>query len=175
MVSRRLRLVSISVLWFFLASLAGVLPQVRAQSPFSDCASRTETNATLLLPGDLRISIEGRQPEDSLRIAVFNSAGKCTGVATWKGSPTAITVWGRSDTRQSSLTAEKTLSPGDSMTIRVFDPASRTLYEPSNAHTSLSLRTNKTHLSPSFVYSPGGIYVVDEIKVRSDLVSRKDK
>lgn len=175
MFSHRLRFVSVSVLWFFLASLAGVLPQVRAQSQFPDCASRTGTNATLLLPSDLRISIEGRHPEDSLQIAVFNSAGKCTGVATWDGSSTAITVWGQSDTLPPSHTAERTLSPGDSMTVRVFDPASRTVYQPSNAQTSLSLRTNETHLSGTFVYSPGGIYVVDEIRIQSDLVSRKEK
>lgn len=138
-----------------------------AQEHFDDCAHRTESNATIILPDSLTLRIDGHQSPGPFEVAIFTNENKCAGRAQWQGEAVALTAWGASPT---SIPEETALHPGDSMHVRIFDRECGIEYNHSNSSITLSFRDDGPHTVTDAKYSPNGIYVVDEITLESFLL-----
>jgi hypothetical protein len=145
-----------------------------AQSPFPDCTSRTETNATLLLPAPVSIVLDGTESTGPLYIAVFSERGECVGSAHWTGPSTSLTVWGHSPNRERTDTSNAALAPGDTLLVRLFDPTTETAYTPSNSRMAVSFSADEPYALTTPQYVPNGIYVLDQIRARQTLASREE-
>lgn len=164
------RLLTAALLILF---LLGTVP-VRAQTPFENCAHRSETNASLILPSDLEIRTNGKKHETSIRVGVFTPSGQCTGSAHWNGHAATLTAWGTSGTKTSEHTDGSLLAPGDTMVVHLFNPATQTTYTDRNSQIQVSFRSQEPHLTTHGRYVPDGMYVVDWIHVDATFVSRSD-
>lgn len=141
----------------------------QAASP--DCTTHTATNATVILPGSLDVFIDGSRHTGQLRFTVFTDDTECVGSTVWQGAPVALTVWGQApDTMVTSIT-EEGIAPGDSLRFRLVNPVTNTAYSRSNSQITTSFRSNKAYLVATPRYVPDGIYVLDEVRVRSLLGS----
>ncbi len=141
-----------------------------AQDAGADCAERTATNATLLLPESLNVQNEGRPLSPPLVFSIVNAQGACAGRVTWTGTGTSLTIWGRtSDSDLPSAAASGPLAPDDSLRMRLHNPTEAA--PQSTRPVTFVLRDGAEHLvgRPRFV--PNGIYVVDHIRVEPPLAS----
>lgn len=154
----------------FLLGALFLPPAGTAQEAATDCPERTATNATLLLPEDVTIRDEHSPLPPPLSLVVVNEEGACAGIVTWTGSATTLTVWGAGSSALSPTAGDGPLSPKDSLRLRVYDTAALNNDGPVR-EAALSLRTTEEHYVPDARYVPNGLYVVDEIRVRSTLSS----
>jgi hypothetical protein len=156
--------------------LAGLLAgPVVAQSPFSDCTTRTETNATLLLPDTLTIVLDGDAASAPVHLGVFTPLGECVGAVRWRGAATSLTIWGRNPTRPDHVgPSQAALVPGDTLQLRLYDPATKTEYAPSRGRMTVSFQSSEPYHRTTPRYVPNGIYVLDEIRARRTLASREE-
>lgn len=145
-----------------------------AQSPFGDCADRSETNASVILPADMDVRLDGKKHEKKIRIGVFTPSGRCTGSTDWNGQSAALTAWGTSETRTTSSARSTVLTPGDTIHVHLYNPATQTEYTVHNSRISISFRNHEPHLTSHGRYVPQGIYVVDRIRVDASFASRSD-
>lgn len=146
-----------------------------AQTPFPDCATRTSTNASLVLPSDLHIVVNDTPRSAPWQIALFTADGDCVGSALWTGEASTLTVWGTDTDRPFDLLPpEKALSPGDSMYVRLFHPSTTSAYSATNSQIGVSFREGPPPYTDHATYVPGGIYVLDQIRIQRTLVSRQD-
>ena len=156
-----------------LALLVGAAQPVTAQSPYTKCAHRTSTNASLILPSDLEVTLDGVPLKKPFYMAVFTPEGRCAGSANWSGTGVTLTAWGTDEDASSSVDPATIFSPGDSMHVRLFIPASDTEYTSTNHQIAVSFRSGQPHLTTHHRYVPNGIYVVDQIGVSKRLVSNQ--
>lgn len=151
------------------------LPSATAQPTSPDCTTRTATDASIILPGDLEILLNGTPQEGPWRIAVFTSDGHCTGTARWTGEPTVLTAWGSSPHAAEDMPPTGTaLVPSDTMHIHLLNPRTATEYTPTGNRITVSFRSEAPHLRTSPVYVPNGIYVVDRIAVQTSLITQQE-
>jgi len=162
------------LIWSFIVVASLVPSAVSAQTPFPDCATRTGVNASLILPASLEITIDGEQKEPPFLLAVFTPEGHCAGQVRWSGDPTTLTAWGSTEVLETS--ADTVLVPGDTMQIRLYDPATDTGYTPDNSRITVTLRPDKAHLNPHLRYVPDGMYLLNRIRVvQSALITRQEE
>lgn len=162
------------LIWGFIVVFSLVPSAVAAQTPFPDCATRTEVNASLILPSSLEITVDGQRKEPPLQLAVFTPEGDCAGQVRWSGPPTTLTAWGTTDLPGTS--ADPVLVPGDTMQVRLYDPATQTGYTPDNSRITVTLRSDQAHLNAHLRYVPDGIYVLNRIRVvQSALITRQEE
>ena len=130
----------------------GVADTATAQSHFTQCATSTGENATVLINDDLGPSINGTTLASGDEIAVFTAEGLCAGVEVWTGINIALTVWG-----DNSQTTEKDgLSANEQMNFVVWDASSQTEYGLGYGSVAVSYSS----VSP---YNDTGQYVTDAI------------
>lgn len=140
-----------------------------AQSPFSECTTRTATNATLILPNSVEVILDGESHGGPLHVAAFSPEAKCAGTTTWNGEPTSLTVWGTNDPdHEPPSKSENALHPGDPISIHLYNPDAKTKYDPSNSRVRLSFQSGEPHLLTNLQYVPDGIYVLDKIRASRD-------
>jgi len=154
--------------------VGGIAPSTAAQSSFSDCATRTSTNASLILPSSLHVTLNGTRTSGPWRIRVFTAKGACAGTAQWNGSPTTLTAWGtRSDDHVSPSPSNAALVPGDTMYVHLLNPKTGAEYTSASDQVTVAFRSGPPHLQSTPVYEPDGIYVLDQIAIRTSLVQRE--
>lgn len=145
-----------------------------AQSPFSECPTRTATNASLLLPKDFEIILDDSKYEGPAHIAVFTPEGHCAGSTRWSGEAKTLTVWGTDDEAPAPSASDTVFTPGDRFYVHLFVPTTNTTYVPSNSEITLSFRSDQPHLTTSPQYIPDGIYALDHIRIRRATTNRQD-
>lgn len=129
---------------------------------FDGCASRTGTNATVIITSSASPTLDGEPLAEGIEIAVFDSSGLCAGVGTWDGRSTIITVWGND-----TLTEEKDgLADEEQLEYRIWDPASNTEINSTNAEFRVTYDTIST-VNPELSggYSDGAIFHVSTFDV----------
>ena len=129
----------------------------------STCAQRTGIQATMILPADADLSVQGRPLIPGDQVAVFSDDGVCAGFITWTGDNVALTIWG-----DDYLTSEiEGLLGGDPMHIRIRTAASGTEYSLRNSRVTLTFRDDADHLTSTPTFAPDGIYVVETLSIDS--------
>lgn len=154
--------------------VGGLVPPAAAQASGPDCTARTATNASLILPSDLKITLNGTATNGPWRIDVFTTQGKCAGTTHWDGTATTLTAWGtRTAPHAPPPPSEAAFAPGDTMHVRLFNPETGTQYETTSTTISVTFRSEPSHLQTAPVYAPDGMYVLDRIRIRAPLVQRE--
>ncbi len=129
----------------------------------SICAQRTGIQATMILPADADLSVQGRPLIPGDQVAVFSDDGVCAGFITWTGDNAALTIWG-----DDYLTSEvEGFLGGDPMHIRIRTAGSGTEYSLRNSRVTLTFRDDAAHLTSRPTFTPDGIYVVETLSVDS--------
>ena len=135
-----------------------------AQSPFGTCLNATSGNATVIIPANANISIDGHTLTPGDEIAAFDVNGQCVGHLTWSGTGSeALTVWEAGLFQQS----EAGLQPGDPITLHVWKQDDARLYAPENSTIRITLDTSAPYLSDTLRYQRNGMYVVEQFTIRS--------
>ncbi len=161
-------LLSLFVLLPGATSLSSVVAQsISAQSPFSECAHRTETSATLVLPNSVSILFGETEHDGPLYIAVFTPEGDCAGSVRWVSEAASLTAWGTDPSSPIGSSPRTAFAPGDLLRVRLFDPATETEYGTSDSQITVSFRSDAPHLTAHRRYMPGGIYRLATIRVQS--------
>ncbi|MGB1249329.1 MAG: hypothetical protein ACPG8W_01745 [Candidatus Promineifilaceae bacterium] len=94
-------------------------------SPFTDCASNTGNNATIVIGSDVNV-IGGLTLAVGDEIAAFTPTGLCVGRGVWDNNNFALTVWGD----DSQTAAIDGLVDGELMALRIWDASAETEYNP---------------------------------------------
>lgn len=172
------RLPSGLVLLILVVVLAWGPGHARAQFDGATCVSRTPSNASVILPSDLEIVVDGAAVTGRVQVGVFTARGTCVGAATWAGEATALVVWGTTEEAESVVmpdraAVEEALAPGDTMQVRLWDSSTGRRYSPAAEQVDLTFRAGAPHLVSRPRYVPNGIYVLDRIRVSRDLAGRR--
>lgn len=152
--------------------------QARAQFDVATCVRRTPSNASVILPSDLEIVVDGAAVTGRVQVGVFTARGTCVGTTIWAGEATALVVWGAAEeagsTRMPDRAAvEEALAPGNTMQVRLWDPSTGNRYPLAAGQVDLTFRASASHLVSHPRYVPNGIYVLDRIRVSRDLAGRR--
>lgn len=147
-----------------------------ARAQFDDCARRTPSNASIILPADLEVIVDGRALR-RVEVAVVAPGGACVGSARWAGEAAALAAWGTDgDAAAPSLpdvvSPGAVLAPGDTMRVHLLDPAAGTRYTDADSRVELTFRADAPYLRTEPRYVPNGIYVLDRIHVHQELAGR---
>lgn len=141
---------------------------------FDECASRTGTNATVVITSSAAPTLDGQLLPVGVEVAVFNGEGLCGGVGIWDGFSLIITVWG-----DDSQTEEKDgLADRERFEYRIWDPTSEMELNASNAEIDVTYDTSNAILPGSNGgFSDGAIFQVGSFEVTlaggtRDLVDR---
>lgn len=127
------------------------------------CAQRTGIQATMILPADATLSVQGRPLVAGDQIAVFSEDGVCAGFITWTGENAALTIWG-----DDYLTSEiDGLLGGDPMYIRIRTASRGIEHSSRNSHVTLTFREDAPYLTSVPTFAPDGIYVVETLTINS--------
>jgi hypothetical protein len=161
-----------AVLGLTMGVLAAHAP-VQAQSDLSDCATRTATNASLLLPADLEVILGDSKQRGPWHISVITPEGHCAGWVRWSGEATTLTAWGTTASLPVAP-SDSALAPGDSLRFRLYHPSTNSTYTSTNSRITVSFQSDQSHLTVHRRYVAGGIYVLDQIHVQGALVSRQE-
>jgi len=150
----------------------------RAQFDGAPCVSRTPSNASVILPSDLEIVVDGAAVTGRVQVGVFTARGTCVGATTWAGEATALVAWGTAEEGESAgmpdrAAVEEALAPGDTMQIRLWDPSTGNRHSLAAGQVDLTFRAGAPHLVSHPRYVPNGIYVLDRIRVSRDLAGRR--
>lgn len=130
-----------------------------AQSPFSECSSRTGASATLTIPEEATPSVDEEALPEGAEIAAFTDEGVCAGHVVWEGENTALVVWG-----DDSQTEDKDgFEAEEPITLRIWDPETDEVYE--NDEITVSFSEKEDFYVTEQVFRDGGIYVLDELSV----------
>jgi hypothetical protein len=152
-----------SVLPFMLLGVLCLMPLPgSAQSHFDDCAARTASNATVILPTG-SVFIEDRSVDYGDEIAVYTPEGACAGAVTWTGVNTALTVWGYDSLSAAAGTAG--LRSGAPLLFRIWD-ASAEVEMGGRGAFALDLATGPPYLTEEPRYAADAIYRVHSLTVR---------
>jgi hypothetical protein len=166
------------VLLILAVALGWAPVHARAQFDGATCISRTPSNASVILPSDLEIVVDGAAVTGRVQVGVFTARGTCVGATTWAGEATALVAWGAAEEAGSvgmpaGAAAEEALAPGDTMQVRLWDPLTGTRHPPAAGQVALTFRAGAPHLVSHPRYVPNGIYVLDRIRVSRDLAGRR--
>lgn len=112
----------ISVRRAFCSALLCYAPLVLAQSHFNACLAPTGTNASIIIPLSVAVTVSPTPSslnpiEAGDEIAVFTPEGVCAGVVTWSEDGAALAAWG--DDPQTE--EQDGFLIGDTLTYRVWD------------------------------------------------------
>ena len=146
-----------------------VVPGV-AQPPahFTDCLTRTGSNATVIVPASASIAMDHNEIAAGDELAVFTPAGHCVGTATWTGINIALTVWGGND----FASDDEPLEAGQPMIFRAWDASTGEEFGGETAFT-VSFSDQQPYFVTENRFVPDGIYVVDSLRLNpSPHVSR---
>jgi len=168
MVSRSVYLLVGSAMLSMVVLAGGFPSSATAQAHFAECATRTATNASLILPDTVEIRLDGTRQEGPLQVAIFTPEGHCAGSVHWSGTATTLTAWGTGEETGSSA---KALTPNDRLHVRIFNPATTTEYAAPMTPVTVSFQSGASHLTTQRRYVPEGIYVLDTIRIKRRLVS----
>jgi hypothetical protein len=160
-------------------AVALVLSAVPARAQFDGvpCASRTPSNASVILPADLEVVVDGTALTGRVQVGVFTPEGTCVGTTTWAGEAVALVAWGTvgeagADGMPDRAASEDALAPGDPMRVRLIDPSTGSRYPAPAGQVELTFRDDAPYLESTPRYVPNGIYVLDRIRVHRDLADR---
>jgi hypothetical protein len=171
--TRLLSLLTPSRVWLGLVFCVTLGPAwAGAQPYFTDCATRTATNASLVLPADVDVDLGKAEREPPWHIAVFTPDGECAGWTRWMGEATSLTAWGTAPSL-AAAPGKPALAPGDSMQVRLYHPATDTEYREASSAITVSLRSGPPPARSSLIYAPDALYVVDHVRIRASLVVRE--
>lgn len=143
--------------WFVLSFVP-----VHAQTHFRHCTSRTETNATIIIPVEAQIRLNGASIEPGDEIAVFERDGRCVGSVVWTGENVALTAWG-----VDSLSAAGGLALYEPMQFRIWDASTQTEYGSDTSRLHVAFRGGKPFYTTDNRYVPDGIYLLQSLAVRT--------
>lgn len=167
------------VLGAVLLGLLGALTSglASAQARADDCARRTSSNASIILPADLEVVVEGSALR-RVEVAVYTSQGICVGSTLWAGEAAGLVAWGTGRPVQAvpvpdEVSPDEVLAPGDTMHVRLFDPTTGRRYAATNGRVDLTFRTDAPYLKADARYVPNGIYVLDRIRAHEGLADRE--
>ena len=125
------------------------------------CAHRTGIQATMIVPADATLSVQGRPLAVGDQVAVFSADGVCAGFITWGGENAALTIWG-----DNYLTSEVDgLLGGDPMHIRIRRADRGIEHSSRNSHVTLIFRDDAAYLTSVPTFRPDGIYVVETLTI----------
>lgn len=154
------RALSLGVLTLLLLTVSS--RSAPAQSPFEACLDATSGNATVIIPANAQISIDGRTLSPGDEIAAVDANGQCVGHLTWSGTGSeALTVWEAGLFRDSRAG----LHPGDPIALCVWRQDDKRLFTPENSTLNIQLDTSAPHLRDTLRYQRNGMYVVEAIVV----------
>ena len=142
----------------FIAS-AALGPVAASAAHFDSCTTSTGVNATLVVPADAALLIDGIPIGPGDELAVYTSDGICAGAGIWNGENLAITVWG-----DDVVTAEKDgLYSGEAISFRLWDSANSV--EVGGIHSSVqpAYAADQPYYTSDGVFRENGIYVLDGI------------
>ena len=151
-------------LLLLIALLACTVPsEAQPPSHFSECTTRTASNATVVVPTEATISMGNDSIAPGDEIAVFNAANRCVGAATWTGENIALTVWGAGEFTED----EEGLQTGERMNFRIWDQSQRQERGAGQAVT-LTFSDKHPYLTTENRYVPDGIYVIRELRIEHE-------
>ncbi len=129
---------------------------------FTDCSSRTGSNATVIITDSAEPTLAGQPLSPGVEIATYSLDGLCAGVGTWDGSSLAVTVWG-----DDSQTEEKDgLAEGERFVYRLWDPNAEVELSASNAEMDVTYDASELSLSTSEAsFADGAVYQVSSFDV----------
>jgi hypothetical protein len=131
---------------------------VHAQSPFTDCYSRTDTQAIVMIPSSNAFSLDENQLPKGAEIAVYTPDEQCVGRVTWRGTGTAFVAWG-----DDSQTQHKDgFAIGEAISFRVWDPSRDRVYKDDNLVVSFS--NERDFYESEGVFRDGGIYTIEGLE-----------
>ena len=136
---------------------------VPAQSPYDTCAYRTGETATIIVPTDATLLLDGARLSPGDQVAVFAPGGVCAGTLTIGHEHAVLTLWGDDVTTE----APDGLRPGEALAFHVWDASSGVEYTAENSQFSVSFRTDAAYLTEESHYVPNGIYVLNHLSVAS--------
>lgn len=140
-----------------------------SQQHFTDCATRTENSATIIIPDTVEISLDGQRIEEGSELAVFNDEGLCAGTMTWTGESATLTIWGAGD----FVPASDGLRPGERMHFRLWEASSQTEYTEARDSFYVSFSDQGPHLTEENQYVPNAIYLITALQIStSSRISR---
>lgn len=122
-------------------------------SPFTNCATSTGNNATVIVPLSSEPTFDGQGIENGDEIAVFDDSNRCVGKSIWQGTNTAITVWGDND----QTPMFDGIQAGDSMMFFVWQQAS-----------DLVAPAAVTYTQGNGHYEQDGLYILATLKANSN-------
>ncbi len=159
-----------------LLALGVVASPAVAQSHFTDCLSKTETNATLLIPSDAELQWGSEAPAPGDEIAVFSPDGQCSGVEVWTGESIAVAVWSGATPPTSTAGSRPAsgLQSGDSLQFRVWDASTAREYAPRRYQVTHRFSDTKPFYTTTDRFVPDGIYVLTMLRFDSVQAERRD-
>ena len=147
-----------------------------AQSHFTDCLSKTETNATILIPADAEVQWGTEAPAPGDEIAVFSPDGQCSGVEVWTGKNIAVTVWSGQapPTSRAGSRPAPGLQSGDSLQFRVWDASDAREYTPRQHQVTHQFSDAKPYYRTSGRFVSNGIYLLTTLRFETVQADRTD-
>lgn len=133
--------------------------QSRSEARFANCASRTGTNATVVIPASAVPALGGVALQPGDEVAAFTSEDRCAGRVLWSGETAALTVWGDDVMTRDA----EGYQPGDTLQFRLWDASEQIMYHTGNAQIDVALRTRQPYAHADLAFAPGGIYVLDRL------------
>jgi len=134
-----------------------------AQSHFSECSHRTGNNATILIPADVSIAIDGTPISEGSELAVFTEDGLCVGAVVWNGEPTGFPIWG-----DDSQTSEKDgLVEGDSLFYRIWNEDSKTELDGTGVSMVVAFSEAEPYFTAFNSFKVDGIYRLERFVIES--------
>ncbi len=128
---------------------------------FSDCVTRTGANATFLMTSEAAPTLAGEPLASNVEVAAFSQDGLCSGVGTWNGSELVISVWG-----DDSQTHQRDgITNGQHFNYRLWDPATESELNASNADITVTYDPSKSLLSTDGRFVDGAILHVRSFDV----------
>lgn len=134
-----------------------------AQSPYDTCAHRTGETATIIVPTDAELLLDGTHLSPGDQVAVFAPGGVCAGTLTVARKHAALTLWGDDVTTETP----DGLRPGEPLVFHVWDASTGMEYTTENSSFSVSFRGDAAYLTRESHYVPNGIYVLNHLSVSS--------
>ena len=132
-----------------------------AEAHFKGCPTNTGTSASIILPIEVRPTIDGVLLADRTEIAVYSKDGRCAGAAIWAGNSVSITAWGD----DVMTPAADGFASGESMTFRIWDPSSNSELSTVEAKITVKYDASSTDFRKDDRFASDAIYRLTTLKV----------
>ena len=134
-------------------------PRSHAQTHFSDCASLTGKDASLIIPSAITPTVAGAPLATGDEIAVFTSDGICAGTERWAGDNLALAVWGDDE-----MTPEKDgLEDEEPFSIRVWDSSEQIEYGGETGSVQVTYDDGQPHYRTDGLFEDNAIYLLTSL------------